>query len=120
MKIILENERIEDEIPDFVQENFTKSPPMLELSGIFCEEDIPYNEEEYTAHLKESMAFAEQNPNYTLKCSTAHAFHNLKIIIHEGQWVMVSKRKNACNPFCHSSSQASQCDRMLYSADNGR
>lgn len=93
MKIILENERIEDEIPDFVQENFTKSPPMLELSGIFCEEDIPYNEEEYTAHLKESMAFAEHNPNYTLKCSTAHAFHNLKIIIHEGQWVMVSKGK---------------------------
>lgn len=93
MKIILENERIEDEIPDFVQENFTKSPPMLDLSGIFCEEDIPYNEEEYTAHLKESMAFAEQNPNYTLKCSTAHAFNNLKIIIHEGQWVMVSKGK---------------------------
>lgn len=93
IKIILENERIEDEIPDFVQENFTKSPPMLELSGIFCEDDIPYNEEEYTAHLKESMAFAEQNPNYTLKCSTAHAFHNLKIIIHEGQWVMVSKGK---------------------------
>lgn len=93
IKIILENERIEDEIPDFVQENFTKSPPMLELSGIFCEEDIPYNEEEYTAHLKESMAFAEQNPNYTLKCSTAHAFNNLKIIIHEGQWVMVSKGK---------------------------
>ena len=93
IKIILENERIEDEIPDFVQENFTKSPPMLELSGIFCEEDIPYNEEEYTAHLKESMAFSEQNPNYTLKCSTAHAFHNLKIIIHEGQWVMVSKGK---------------------------
>jgi transcriptional regulator with XRE-family HTH domain len=93
IKIILENERIEDEIPDFVQENFTKSPPMLELSGVFCEEDIPYNEEEYTAHLKESMAFAEQNPNYTLKCSTAHAFHNLKIIIHEGQWVMVSKGK---------------------------
>lgn len=93
IKIILENERIEDEIPDFVQENFTKNPPMLELSGIFCEEDIPYNEEEYTVHLKESMAFAEQNPNYTLKCSTAHAFHNLKIIIHEGQWVMVSKGK---------------------------
>lgn len=93
MKKILETERIEDEIPDFVQENFTKSPPMLELSGIFCEEDIPYNEEEYTAHLKESMAFAEQNPNYTLKCSTAHAFNNLKIIIHEGQWVMVSKGK---------------------------
>lgn len=93
MKIILENERIEDEIPDFVQENFTKNPPMLELSGIFCEEDIPYNEKEYTAHLKESMAFAEQNPNYTLKCSTAHAFNNLKIIIHEGQWVMVSKGK---------------------------
>lgn len=93
MKKILETERIEDEIPDFVQENFTKSPPMLELSGIFCEEDIPYNEEEYTAHLKESMAFAEQNPNYTLKCSTAHTFNNLKIIIHEGQWVMVSKGK---------------------------
>ena len=119
MKIILENERIEDEIPDFVQENFTKSPPMLELSGVFCEEDIPYNEEEYTAHLKESMAFAEQNPNYTLKCSTTHAFNNLN---YNSRGTMGDgvQRKSACNPFCHSSSQASQCDRMLYSADNGR
>ena len=51
------------------------------------------SEEEYAAHLSESKAFARQNPNYTLKCSTAHAFRNLQIRIHKGQWVIVSKEK---------------------------
>ena len=37
IKIILENERIEDEIPDFVQENFTKSPQIGRAS---CRERV--------------------------------------------------------------------------------
>lgn len=93
IKSILATDTIEAEIPAFTPENFAKNPPVLELSGIFCETDIPYSEEEYAAHLSESKAFAQQNPNYTLKCSTAHAFRNLQIRIHRGQWVIVSKEK---------------------------
>lgn len=93
MKAILATETLEDEVPVFTSENFVSNPPVLELSGIFCETDIPYSEEEYAAHLCESKAFAEQNRNYTLKCSAAHTFRNLQILIHEGQWVMVSKGK---------------------------
>lgn len=65
----------------------------MELSSLFYETDIPYSEEEYAEHLRETMAFAEQNLNYKVKCSTAHAFHNLQILIHEGCWAMVSKGK---------------------------
>ncbi len=93
IKSILATNTIEAEIPAFTPENFAEDPPVLELSGIFCETDIPYSEEEYAAHLSESKAFAQQNPNYTLKCSTAHAFRNLQIRIHRGQWVIVSKEK---------------------------
>ena len=39
----------------------------------------------------ESKVFAERHANYTLKSSTVHAFHNLQIAIHKGQWAMVSK-----------------------------
>lgn len=93
VKAILATGTIEDEIPAFTPENFVNTHPVLELSGIFCEADIPYSEEEYAAHLCESKTFAAQNPNYTLKCSTAHAFRNLQIRIHVGQWVIVSKGK---------------------------
>lgn len=90
---ILETETVEDEIPTFSQEEFAKKPPVLELSGVFCETDIPYSKEEYAAHLDEARAFAKNHPNYTLKQGTAHTFRNLQIFIHEGQWVMVSKGK---------------------------
>ena len=74
-------------------EELNETPPSLSLSGIFCETDIPYDEEEYTAHLNETRAFAERHPNYSVKYSTVHAFRNLQILIHEGQWAMVSKNK---------------------------
>ncbi len=90
---ILETETIEDEIPMVTPEEFKENPPVLELSGVFCETDISYSEEEYAKHLNETKAFAEQNPNYTVKQGTSHAFRNLQILIHEGQWVMVSKGK---------------------------
>lgn len=93
IKSILATDTIEAEIPAFTPENFAADPPVLELSGIFCETDIPYSEEEYAAHLSESKTFAQQNPNYTLKYSTAHTFRNLQIRIHRGQWVIVSKEK---------------------------
>ena len=90
---ILSSETLEDEIPTFRPSDFKERPPVLELSALFYETDIMYSEEEYTAHLRETMAFAEQNMNYTVKCSTVHAFDNLQILIHEGRWAMVSKGK---------------------------
>ena len=90
---ILASDTIEDEVPALTPEEFKKNPPVLELSGIFCEIDIPYSEEEYAAHLNDTKTFASKNPNYTLKMSTTYAFHNLQILIHEGRWAMVSKEK---------------------------
>lgn len=90
---ILESETVEDEIPEIKPDEFEANPLSLELSGIFCETDIFYNREEYEAHLNETDLFAQRNSNYILKQSSAHAFRNLQIHIHEGQWVMVSKGK---------------------------
>lgn len=90
---ILGSASVEDGIPVISHEEFAERPPVLELSGIFCETDIAYTEDEYAAHLRETEAFAEKNPNYSVKTGSAHAFRNLQILIHEGQWVMVSKGK---------------------------
>ena len=90
---ILESETIVDEISTLTAEEINKNPPVLQLSGVFCETDISYNEGEYAAHLNETKVFAEQNINYTVKQSSIHAFRNLQILIHEGHWAMVSKEK---------------------------
>ena len=89
---ILQTEPIEDELPDLTEAEFQAAPPVLELSGVFCETDIPYRWEEYQAHLRQTEAFAAL-PNYTLKRTTSQTFRNLQIFIREGAWAMVSKGK---------------------------
>lgn len=91
--MILASDNIEDEIPVFTSDDFGDNPPVLELSGKFCEIDVSYSEEEYAQHLSETKIFAKQHPNYRVKLTTTHVFHNLQILIHEGRWVMVSKSK---------------------------
>lgn len=49
--------------------------------------------DEYLEHLKSTEQFAEAHTNYMLKKTSAHAFRNLQIIIHEGKWAMISKGK---------------------------
>ena len=90
---ILENEMIEDEIPEISPDEFEKNPPSLQLSGVFCEKDFYYTEAEYAAHLSQTKDFANENANYSLKLSSFQTFHNLQILIHEGHWAMVSKGK---------------------------
>lgn len=90
---VLRSGSIEDDVPHFSPNEFRNCPPALELSGMFCESDIPYSAEEYTEHLRDTEAFAKGHPNYTLKINPAHTFRNLQILIHEGQWVTVSKSK---------------------------
>lgn len=57
---ILELGTIEDEIPVFTSQEFKENPPTLELSGVFCETEFSYTEEEYAKHLQETESFAEQ------------------------------------------------------------
>lgn len=90
---ILASETLEDEIPALTPGEFRKNPPVLDLSGIFCETNLPYSEEEYRTHMSDTQAFSRKNSNYILRISTAPTFHNLQILIHEGQWAMISKAK---------------------------
>lgn len=90
---ILESETLEDEVPALTPEAFSKNPPVLDLSGIFCETNLPYSEEEYRMHMSDTKAFARKNPNYILQINTTHTFNNLQILVHEGQWAMISKSK---------------------------
>ena len=90
---ILESEMLEDEVPALTPEAFSKNPPVLDLSGIFCETNLPYSEEEYRMHMSDTQAFARKNPNYILQINTTHTFNNLQILVHEGQWAMISKSK---------------------------
>ena len=90
---ILASETLEDEVPALTPEEFSKNPPVLDLSGIFCETNLPYSEEEYMIHMSDTKAFARKNPNYILRISATHAFHNLQILVHEGQWAIISKSK---------------------------
>ena len=90
---ILASETLEDEVPALTPEEFSKNPPVLDLSGIFCETNLPYSEEEYRTHMSDTQAFSRKNSNYILRISTAPTFHNLQILIHEGQWAMISKAK---------------------------
>ena len=90
---ILASETLEDEVPALTPEEFRKNPPVLDLSGIFCETNLPYSEDEYRTHMSDTQAFSRKNSNYILRISTAPTFHNLQILVHEGQWAIISKAK---------------------------
>ena len=88
---VLETNTVTDEIPSLTADKFGKKPPVLELSGMFAQNNITYSFEEYAAHLKQTELFADTHPNYILKENSAFAFSNLQIFIHEKQFVIVSK-----------------------------
>ena len=88
---VLETNTVTDEIPALTADKFGKKPPVLELSGMFAQNNITYSFEEYAAHLKQTELFADTHPNYILKENSAFAFCNLQILIHEKQFVIVSK-----------------------------
>lgn len=91
---ILAHSKVEDELPVLTQEEFSKFPPVLSLSGLFYEKDLAYTYEDYTEHLRQTKEFAESHPNYKAKLTSKNAFRNIQIVIHEGEWVMVSKGKS--------------------------
>ena len=79
---ILAHSTVEDELP------------VLSLSGLFYEKDLTYTYEDYIEHLRQAREFAKNHPNYTVKLTNKNAFRNIQIIIHEGEWIMVSKGKS--------------------------
>ena len=88
---ILETMTIDDEICCLSREEFETRPHALDLSGVFCASDVLYSYDDYSAHLKSTECYAQTHENYSLKYAKRQTFCNLQILIHEGQWAMISK-----------------------------
>ena len=88
---ILETMTIEDEICCLTREEFETRSHALDLSGVFCASDVLYSYDDYSAHLKSTERYAQTHENYSLKYAKRQTFCNLQILIHEGQWAMISK-----------------------------
>ena len=88
---ILETMTIEDEICCLSREEFETRHHALDLSGVFCASDVLYSYDDYSAHLKSTERYAQTHENYSLKYAKRQTFCNLQILIHEGQWAMISK-----------------------------
>ena len=58
------------------------------------EQDILYTYGDYQEHMRQTERFAQNHPNYRMRRTSAYAFRNLQILLHEGQWAMVSKSRS--------------------------
>ena len=85
---------VEDEIPALSEAEFSENPMTLSLSGMFYEKDIPYTYEEYLTHLSQTEEFKKCHETYSFRHTSQRTFKNLRVIIHEGSWVMISKNKS--------------------------
>ncbi len=88
---ILASDSIEDEIPRLSRDEYELHPVALPLSGLFYEKDIRCTYDEYLDHLQQTEQFARLHPHYTAIFTAANPFRNLQILMHEGQWAMISK-----------------------------
>lgn len=91
---ILKNGTIQDEVPRLSEEEFESYPMTLSLSGLFFEQELRYSYADYLAHLEQTKDFAQVHPAYRLEQTASHTFCNLQILLHEGQWAMISKGKS--------------------------
>ena len=81
-------------LPRLTEEAFERYPMSLPLSGSFYERDIPYTYQEYLEHIDQTEQFAAVHPRCRLELTADSTFRNLQIVMHEGQWAMVSKEKS--------------------------
>lgn len=91
---ILAKNTIEEEIPYITQEEFNHRPVAMSLSGAFYNDDIIYSYSEYSEIIRLTEEFARIHKNYKIKRLNNRNFINLQIVIHHGEWVMVSKEKS--------------------------
>ena len=89
----LQSNKLSVVLPDSSKEQFEASPIHLALSDIFCETDIPYTYEEYSAHLQATRDFAGKYPNLTVNTDPAPAFRNITYSVLQNEAVIVSKNK---------------------------
>ena len=89
----LKNNKLAVVLPEPSKEQFEAAPIHLALSEMFCETDVPYTYEEYTAHLQATKYFAVQHPNLTVKTDRSPAFRNITYSVIHADTVIVSKNK---------------------------
>lgn len=89
----LQSNKLSVVLPVSSKEQFEASPIHLALSDIFCETDIPYTYEEYSAHLQATRDFAGKYPNLTVNTDPAPAFRNITYSVLQNEAVIVSKNK---------------------------
>ena len=89
----LQSNKLSVVLPDLSKEQFEAAPIHLALSDIFCETDIPYTFEEYSAHLQATRDFADKYPNLTVNTDPAPAFRNITYSVLQNEAVIVSKNK---------------------------
>lgn len=91
VETILQNATIRDEIYVLSEEEFSKEPVYLSLSGMFSEKGLRYTYREYLQHLAGTKQFAEAHVGYDLHTDAIHTFKNIQIQVNAGKWVIVSK-----------------------------
>lgn len=91
---ILRDNELVLELPRLTEEVFDQYPVSMSLSGAFYERDIPYTYQAYLEHIEQTEKFAAAHPRCRLELTAGSTFRNLQIVMHEGQWAMVSKEKS--------------------------
>ena len=91
MKEILAENPVFDEIPRLSAEDFVAHPVNLSLGGMFAEKEIAYSYEEYCRHLEATVAFADEEENYSVSFDARPAFKNIQIFIHEKEFAVITK-----------------------------
>ena len=99
MTALLQDCRISIEIAHLSEDMFRETKPLLGLSQLFYEKEIPYNYAEYTEHLRQTYAFAERFANCTVKAEAEPAYRNVSFSIIEGKCVIVSKSNSPATHF---------------------
>ncbi len=91
MKNVLEHDSCEMELSSISREEFEKYPTALSLAGVFPDENIYYTWDEYQEHLAQTQAFVQSHPRCSLQITDRPGFHNIRIHILKGRWVIISK-----------------------------
>lgn len=93
MDAIMEHDEVIDEIAELTEEEFTAYPVTLSVSGAFFEQDLHYTYEQYKEYMQETQNYEEKHARYYLRLNSRHTFRNIQILIHAGEWVIISKNK---------------------------
>ena len=74
------------------KEEFENHPPALDLGNLFYHRILNYTYEEYMEHLNAVKEFTKNNKRFHFKESNDFEFRNIKLTIHHGRWVIITKQ----------------------------